>query len=68
VRWSNPGPAKHQALIDAGLIEGVSPTQNTDLPAAKKRVKAFEDELQLLKEASEPFDRRAGVGPQEERT
>ena len=27
---------KHQALIDAGLVEGVDSTQNADLRAAKK--------------------------------
>ena len=38
---------KHQALIDAGLVEGVDSTQNADLSAAKKRIKALEEELQL---------------------
>jgi len=40
---------KHQALIDAGLVEGVDSTQNADLRAAKKRIKALEEELQLVR-------------------
>jgi hypothetical protein len=46
VRW------KYQALIDAGLVEGVDSTQNAELRAAKKRIKALEEELQLERGSS----------------
>ena len=58
---------KHQALIDAGLVEGVDSTQNAELRAAKKRIKALEEELQLVREASALFDSLAVVDPKEHR-
>ena len=54
---------KHQALIDAGLVESVDSTQNAELRAAKKRIKALEEELQLVREASALFDSLAVVDP-----
>ena len=47
---------KHQALIDAGLLEGVDSTQSADLQAAHKGIKALGGELQLVKDASALFD------------
>jgi putative transposase len=58
---------KHQALIDAGLVEGVDSAQGAELRAAKKRIKALEHELQLVKDASDLFDRTAVVDPKEDR-
>ena len=58
---------KHQALIDAGLVEGVGSAQSAELRAAKKRIKVLEDELQLVEDASELFDRTAVVDPKENR-
>jgi len=57
---------KHQALIDAGLVEGVDSTQNAEL-RAKRRVTALEEELQLVREASSLFVSLAVVDPKEHR-
>jgi len=58
---------KHQALIDAGLIDGVDSSEHAQLRAARKRIKALEKELQLVKEASDLFDRTAVVDPKDAR-
>lgn len=58
---------KHQALIDAGLIDGVDSSEHAQLRAARKRIKALEKELQLVKEASDLFDRTAVVDPKDGR-
>ena len=47
---------KHQVLIDAGLAEGMDSTQSAALRATHKRIKSLEQELQLVKEASEIYD------------
>lgn len=54
---------KHQALIDAGLVDGIYSTQNAALRAALKRIKFLEKELQLVEDASEIYDSLAVVGP-----
>jgi len=48
-------------------VEGVDSTQNAELRAAKKRIKALEEELQLVREASALFDSLAVVDPKEHR-
>ncbi len=58
---------KHQALIDAGLVDGVDSSEHAQLRAARKRIKALEKELQLVKDASELFDRMAVVDPKDVR-
>jgi len=44
-------------------VESVDSTQNAELRAAKKRIKALEEELQLVREASALFDSLAVVDP-----
>jgi transposase-like protein len=52
---------KHQALVHAGLVDGVDSGEHAQLRAARKRIKALEKELQLVKDASDLFDRTAVV-------
>lgn len=54
---------KHQALIDAGLVDGIDSTQSAALRAAHKRIKFLEKELQLVKDASEIYDPSAVADP-----
>ncbi len=54
---------KHQALIDAGLIEGVDSNESAALCAAHKRIKALEQELQLVKDTSEIYDSQVAADP-----
>jgi len=54
---------KHQALIDAGLAEGIDSTESGALRAAHKRIKSLKKELQLVKDASEIYDSLAVVDP-----
>ncbi len=58
---------KHQALIDAGLAEGVDSVESAALRAANKRIKALEQELQLVKDASEIYGSLAVVDPKGDR-
>ena len=58
---------KHQALIDVGLIDGVDSAEGSELREAKKRIKALEKEIQLVKDASELFDAEAVVPPKDAR-
>ncbi len=58
---------KHQALIDTGLAEGMDSTERAALRAAHKRIKALEQELQLVKDASEIYDSLAVVDPKGDR-
>ncbi len=60
-------PWKHQALIDAGLAEGIDSTKSSALRAARKRIKSLEQELQLVKDASEIYDSLAVVDPKDDR-
>jgi transposase-like protein len=58
---------KHQALVDAGLVGGSDSSEHAQLRAVRKRIKALEKELQLVKDASELFDRTAVVDPKDVR-
>ena len=58
---------KHQALIDTGLTEGIDSTESSALRAARKRIKSLEQELQLVKDASEIYDSLAVVDPKDDR-
>jgi hypothetical protein len=58
---------KHQALVDAGLMEGVDSAQNAEFLAGKRRIKDLEDELQRVKDASNLSDRTV-VDPREDRS
>ena len=54
---------KHQALVDHGMVDGVDSAESDRLRAAIIRIKALENELQLVKDASELFDAQAVVPP-----
>ncbi len=54
---------KHQAQIDAGLVEGVSFGESASLRTAHKRIKELEKKLQLVKDASEIYDSLVVVDP-----
>lgn len=58
---------KHQALIDAGLVEGVPSIEADELAAARKRIAALESELALTRDACELFDNEAVVPPKRRR-
>ena len=58
---------KHQAFIDAGLVDGIDSTESAALRAAHKRIKFLEKELELVKDASEIYDSLAVVDPKEGR-
>ena len=58
---------KHQALVDAGLAEGVHSTESVALRAAHKRIKVLEQKLQLVKDASKIYDSLAVMDPKEGR-
>ena len=59
---------KHQALIDAGLVEGVPSVEADELAAARKRIAALEAELALTRDAAcELFDNEAVVPPNRRR-
>lgn len=47
---------KRQALIDAGVIEGIPSVEADELAAAHKRIAALEAELALTRDACELFD------------
>jgi len=56
---------KHQTLVDEGLVDGVDSSAHAERRAARKRIKALEKELRLVKDASELFDRMAVVDPKD---
>jgi len=58
---------EHQALVDAGLVNGVDSSAHAERRAAKKSIKALEKELQLVKDASDLFDAGAVVPPKDVR-
>jgi len=58
---------KHQAQIDAGQTEGVNSAESAALRAAHKHIKALEQELQLVKDASQIYDSLAVVDPKGDR-
>jgi putative transposase len=58
---------KRQALIDAGVVEGVPSVEADELAAARKRIAALEAELVLTRDACELFDEQAVVPPKRRR-
>jgi transposase-like protein len=56
---------KHQALIDAGVIEGIPSVDADELASAHKRIAQLEAELALTRDACELFNADAVV-PQNE--
>ena len=54
---------KRQALIDAGVIEGIPSVEADELAAARRRITALEAELALTRDACELFN-SAAVVPQ----
>jgi len=54
---------KTQGRVDAGLTEGVTSTDSQVLRDAHRRIKELEDELALVKAASEIYDAQAVVDP-----
>jgi transposase-like protein len=58
---------KRQALIDAGVVEGVPSVEADELAAARKRIGALEAELALTRDACELFDEQAVVAPKRRR-
>jgi putative transposase len=57
---------KRQALIDAGVVEGVPSGEADELAAARKRIAALEAELALTRDACELFE-QAVVPPKRRR-
>ncbi|EUA08161.1 transposase family protein [Mycobacterium kansasii 732] len=58
---------KRQALIDAGVIEGIPSVEADEVAAAHKRIAALEAELALTRDACELFDEQAVVPPKRRR-
>ena len=58
---------KHQALVDAGVIEGIPSAEADELAAARKRIAALETELALTRDACELFNEQAVVPPKRRR-
>jgi transposase-like protein len=58
---------RKQDLIDSGQLPGVSRTEQTELTAAKKRIRELENEVAILKRAREllrePHDPQGGRRP-----
>src|SRR3954453_8039358 len=54
---------KRQALIDAGVIEGIPSVEADELAAAHKRLPQLEAELALTRDACELFNAEAVVPP-----
>ncbi|OBI74394.1 transposase [Mycobacterium sp. E740] len=52
---------KHQALVDAGVIDGIPSVEADELAAARKRIAALEAELALTRDACELFNEQAVV-------
>jgi putative transposase len=58
---------KRQALIDAGVVEGIPSVEADELAAAHKRIAALEAELALTRDVCELFDEQAVVPPKRRR-
>jgi hypothetical protein len=56
-----------QALLDAGVIEGIPSAEADELAAAHRRIAALEAELALTRDACELFDELAVVPPKRRR-
>jgi transposase-like protein len=54
---------KTQGRVDTGLADGVTSTESQALRDAQKRIKELEDELALVKAASEIYGAQAVVDP-----
>ena len=54
---------KTQGRVEAGLVDGVTSTESQALRDAHRRIKELEDELALVKAASEIYDAQAVVDP-----
>ncbi|MGE2832699.1 transposase [Mycobacterium sp. SMC-4] len=54
---------KRQALIDAGVIEGIPSVEADELAAAHRRIAQLEAELAFTRDACELFDEQAVVPP-----
>ena len=52
-----------QDRIDHGEKPGASSSQNTELAAAKKRVRELEHELELIRKAAAIFDEQEKIRP-----
>ncbi|MGW5105990.1 hypothetical protein [Nocardia sp. NPDC004123] len=58
---------KAQALIDAGVRDGVPSTDADELAAAHKRIAQLESELALTRDACALFDEGVVISPKENR-
>jgi putative transposase len=58
---------KRQALIDAGVVEGVPSVEAYELAVAHKRIAVLEAELALTRDACDLFDNQAVVPPKRRR-
>ena len=56
---------KSQALVDAGVRTGFTSRELSDVREARERIKELEDELHLVKDASEIFDALTVAEPKE---
>ena len=54
---------KRQALIDAGVVDGIPSVEADELAAARKRIAQLEAELALTRDACEIVRRRGGGAP-----
>jgi transposase-like protein len=54
---------KHQALIDAGLLEGTKSIEVDELAQARQTIEELEAELAAVKAASALFNGEEPVGP-----
>lgn len=53
----------HQALVDKSLVDGVDSADSAQSQAVHKCIKAWEEEPQLVEDASELVDRQAVAPP-----
>ncbi|WP_155769332.1 IS3 family transposase [Mycobacterium asiaticum] len=58
---------KHQALIDAGVIDGIASVEADELSAAHRRIAQLEAELALTRDACELFNAGVVVPPKRRR-
>ncbi len=54
---------KHQALVDAGMKDGIPSPDARDLVSARKRIRQLENELAIVKAASALYGETAVVPP-----
>lgn len=54
---------KAQALVDAGVRDGVPSVEADELAAARRRIAALEAELALTRDACALFDEQVVTGP-----